>query len=88
MSEKLERGYTVCRNGKITKGQTVVGLPSSVSIPVVCPAGSQPRALFHTHPGGSLQLSPQDIKTMREKGLPVCIKAGTRIKCYKPRARR
>jgi len=85
MSEKLERGYTVCSNGKITKGKTVIGLPSSVSIPISCPAGSKPAALMHTHPSGSLELSPQDIKTMREKGLPVCVRAGNKIKCYRPK---
>lgn len=80
-----ERGYTFCRNGRPRKGIEVRGDSHSVQIPISCPAGSKPAALFHTHPGGSLQLSPQDIKTMREKGLPVCIRVGNRVKCYRPR---
>lgn len=83
MMEK-ERGYTVCKNGKLKKGPEVTGDTSSVAIPIRCPAGSKPAALMHTHPGGSLELSPQDIKTMRDKGLPVCVKAGGRIKCWRP----
>ncbi len=80
-----ERGYTVCKNGKLEKGIEVIGTTSSVSIPISCPVGSKPRALVHTHPGGSLALSPQDIKTMHETGLPVCVRAGGKIKCWKPR---
>jgi len=80
-----ERGYTFCKNGKPKKGIEVTGETHSVSIPISCPAGSKPRALVHTHPGGSLQLSPQDIKTMKQKGLPVCVRAGNKIRCYRPK---
>lgn len=86
-----ERGYTVCRNGRLKKGIEVKGDAHSVSIPTKCPSGSKPVALFHTHPGpppfGSLTPSPLDIKTMHEKGLPICIKAGNKIKCYRPKKR-
>ena len=80
-----ERGYTVCRNGGITRGPQVSGDSHSVSIPINCPSGSKPAALFHTHPGGDLAMSPQDIRTMKEKGLPVCIRVGNRVKCYRPK---
>ena len=79
-----ERGFTVCRNGRLKKGPEVKGDASSVAIPIRCPAGSKPVALMHTHPSGSLGLSSKDIQTMREKGLPVCVKAGGKIKCYRP----
>ena len=75
-----ERGYTVCTGKK--RGRQVVGEPHSVSIPVECPAGSRPRALYHTHPGGSLQPSSQDMQAARQHNLPVCVRAGKRIKCY------
>jgi proteasome lid subunit RPN8/RPN11 len=78
-----ERGYTYC-SGK-RKGVEVQGGTHSVAIPICCPAGSEPRALFHTHPGGTIEPSPRDIRTMKEKNLPICIKAGTRIRCYRPR---
>ncbi len=85
--ENKERGYTFCKNGKPRKGVEVTGDTHSVAIPISCPAGSEPRALFHTHPGGTLEMSPQDIKTMREKNLPVCIKAGNKIRCYRPKGK-
>lgn len=80
-----ERGYTFCLNGRPRKGVEVQGGTHDVAIPVSCPPGSTPRALFHTHPGGTLEMSHRDIKTMYEKNLPVCIKAQGRIKCYRPK---
>lgn len=80
-----ERGYTFCKNGKPRKGVEVTGDAHSVAIPISCPPGSTPRALVHTHPGGSLDLSNQDIKTMHEKGLPVCVRVGNKIRCYRPK---
>lgn len=79
-----ERGYTVCNNGKsrLSRGPQVTGTESTVSIPISCPSGSRPVALFHTHPNGS-PISSVDIKTMREKKLPVCIKANGKVKCWK-----
>lgn len=80
-----ERGFTFCKNGRLRKGPEVIGETHSVVIPVSCPAGSKPRALVHTHPGGSLQLSPQDIKTMKEKNIPGCVRVGNKIRCYRPK---
>lgn len=80
-----EYGFPICKNGRITKGKTVKGDSHSVAVPLVCPLGSKVIAIHHSHPGGSLQLSPQDIKTMHEKGLPVCIKAGNKVKCWRPK---
>ncbi len=61
-----ERGYTICGNGRLKKGPEVIGEPSRVAIPIACPRGSKPVGLMHTHPGHSLELSPQDIRTMKE----------------------
>lgn len=81
-----EFGFTVCSNGKITKGPTVTGDSHSVVIPMVCPAGSKVIGLHHSHPGGSLELSKRDIRTAREKGIPfVCVRARKRVKCYRIR---
>lgn len=85
---EVERGYTLCKNGRLKKGIEVKGDTNSVSIPIRCPAGSKPAALMHTHPGGTLTPSPLDIKTMHEKGLPICIRAGNKVKCYKPKQRK
>lgn len=80
-----ERGFTFCKNGRLRKGPEAIGETHSVAIPVSCPAGSKPRALVHTHPGGSLQLSPQDIKTMKEKNIPVCVRVGNKVRCWRPK---
>jgi len=81
-----EYGYVVCKNGKLVKSKTTIGTPTSVSVPVSfsCPAGSKPRAIFHTHPSGSLQPSAQDMKAAQQHNLPICIRGGKKIKCYRP----
>lgn len=78
-----ERGYTFCKNGKPTKGIETTGTSHSVSFPISCPTGSKPRAIFHIHPSGSLRPSAQDMKESRRLNLPVCIKAGGRVRCYR-----
>ena len=80
-----ERGYTFCKGTRPRKGPEVHGGPNSVGFPIACPRGSKPKALFHTHPGGSLSLSPQDIKTMNNTKLPVCVRVGNKVKCYRPK---
>lgn len=81
---EVERGYTVCDNGtsKLRRGPQVTGTESTIGIPITCPGGSRPVALFHTHPNGT-PISTRDIATMKEKRLPVCIKARGKIRCWK-----
>lgn len=80
-----ERGYTVCRNGKLKKGPEATGGTHNVVVNVTCPAGSKPRALFHTHPGGNIRPSPQDLITAQQHNLPVCVKAQGKVRCYRPK---
>lgn len=83
---RRERGFAICRGkgGRITKGPSVVGEAHSVSVPLRCPVGSQVIGVHHHHPGGSLQLSPQDIQTGRERGLEhICVEANGKTKCYR-----
>jgi len=83
---ETERGYTICGGrGGIRKGPEVRGTTNAVAIPIKCPSGSKPVGLMHTHPAGSLQLSPKDLKTMHEKKIPVCIRAGNKVKCWRPK---
>lgn len=84
-----EVGFVVCKTkkGGHIRGKTAVGSHDAVTIPVKCPPGSKPVAIHHSHPSGSVQPSSQDIKTAREFNLPVCIRGGRKIKCYKPRRR-
>lgn len=87
MSQENEIGHVVCRDrrGRLFPGPVREGNSHNVDVPVKCPKGSQPVALWHTHPSGSLQLSDRDIKTGQQFRLPhVCTsngKPGT-TRCY------
>lgn len=85
-----ERGHPLCRNGRdISKGGTVTGEPHAVSVPLTCPPGTTVAGVHHSHPGGSIRPSSQDIATMRRHGLGyLCVEARGKIKCYRPRGRR
>lgn len=80
-----EKGFPICSDGKgITKGKTVTGGPHAVSVPLLCPPNLQVIGVHHSHPGGSLQLSRQDIRTAKDKNLSfVCVKAKGKVRCYK-----
>lgn len=85
-----EIGFMVCRTnrGGLTRGPTRHGDKSSVTVPVKCPAGAKPEALWHTHPSGSLRLSPMDIATGRDHKIPhVCVSNGKKgsTRCYRTR---
>lgn len=81
-----ERGYTFCKRGKkLTRGVESTGDAHSVSVSVGCPPRSKPRAIFHTHPSGSLQPSARDLDAAKQHNLPVCIKAGRKVRCYRPK---
>lgn len=60
-----EYGFAICRTpaGRLVQGPTAWGTPTSVSIPLGCPAGSTFLGLFHTHPGGTAYPSEQDLKS-------------------------
>lgn len=70
-----ERGATICRRGfDLIKGREVVGSRNTVKVPLVCPPGSEPFALWHTHPGGDPNPSPQDIREVKRLGLAaICV---------------
>lgn len=84
---ELEEGFTLCRGtGGYAKGPRAKGTAVSVSVPVVCPLGTAPVALYHTHPRGSAQPSQQDMKAARQTGVPyVCVRARGRTRCYRTR---
>lgn len=88
-----EIGFILCRTrrGRTRAGPICIGDRTSVNVPVKCPAGSRPEALWHTHPSGSLTLSGQDIQTGQNHGIPhVCVSDGHKgsTKCYKVTRRR
>jgi len=88
-----EMGFILCRNsrGRVKAGPMQTGDRTSVNVPVRCPAGYRPEALWHTHPSGSLQLSHQDIATGRQHGIPnVCVSNGRKgtTRCFRVMRRR
>ena len=85
---KHEIGLIICKSqsGRLSSGPLQRGDRNSVKVPVRCPAGSKPVALWHTHPSGSLELSEADIQTSRDHHIPFCCvsngkKGSTR--CYR-----
>ena len=88
-----EIGFLLCktRRGRVRAGPIMIGDRTSVTIPVRCPAGSRPEALWHTHPSGTLRLSGQDIKTGEVNGIPhVCVSDGRQgsTVCFRMRRKR
>lgn len=87
---KNEIGMLICRSkdGRLHPGPIYEGNKSSVRVPINCPAGSKPAALWHTHPSGSVQLSDTDIDTGKKFNLPfVCASTGKQgsTRCYRIR---
>lgn len=71
-----EWGFAVCRDrqGRLTRGPEAVGERMAVSVPVKCPSGCSPIALFHVHPDGYTDPSAADMSETRRFGLKhVCI---------------
>jgi hypothetical protein len=72
----VEHGFAICQDarGNTVKGPETSGTHNAVSIDVKCPAGYRPTGLFHTHPGGSTNPSPTDVKSARRLGIKhLCI---------------
>jgi proteasome lid subunit RPN8/RPN11 len=72
----VEHGFTICQDahGDFAKGPEAVGTRISVGIDVKCPDGYRATGLFHTHPGGTTDPSPTDIKSAKRLGIShLCI---------------
>jgi proteasome lid subunit RPN8/RPN11 len=83
MNGDIERGYCVCRDGRLLlKEKTIPGEASSIQIPVKCSRG-QPAALVHSHTSGNINPSSQDLQTSKRLGIPVCVRTKHGIRCYK-----
>lgn len=83
-----ERGYAICKNGGYSKGPTIHGTETAVTIPISCGRGAKAIALFHTHPNGNPLPSPQDMRAVRRLGIPyICVKAGRKTRCYPAKGR-
>ncbi len=69
--DNREHGYTICQDaeGNFIKGPENVGSHNRVDIDVHCPPGYRATGLFHTHPLGTTEPSPADIKAARRHGI-------------------
>ena len=67
----VEHGFAICEDGcgNFVAGPETSGTQTNVSIDVSCPKGYRATGLFHTHPGGSTNPSPTDIKSARRLGI-------------------
>ena len=89
---KNEIGYSVCETsrGKLVAGPVAEGTPTSVNIPLSCPAGSKLAYLQHTHPGGIAKPSAQDVKSAYAsgaKGLCITVPETGETNCFRIRGR-
>ncbi len=85
-----EIGILICKShsGKLSARPPAHGDRDSVKVPVNCPLGADPLALWHTHPSGSLRLSSTDIQTGKDHRIPyICVSNGKQgsTRCYRVR---
>jgi len=89
-----EWGFTVCdKDGTLVRGPEAVGHHYGVDVPVQCPRGAKPAAIFHTHPypPGLPEPSAADIQAAQRFRIPyLCIgqPESGKITCHRvPRSR-
>ena len=84
----VEVARTLClRNGEVIWGREGhSGTPSDVWINPGCPEGGKVIGTWHSHPPGTTEPSPQDIRAMRQAGLQhMCISDDFEVACYRVR---
>ena len=72
----MEHGFAICQDahGDLVRGPEAAGTRMSVGIEVKCPDGYHATGLFHTHPGGTTDPSPTDVKSAKRLGIShLCI---------------
>ena len=87
MRQTNEVGASICQkpNGQYVFGPKATGTPTSVNVPVSCPAGSKFVGIYHTHPGGIPVPSPMDLTSGRSVNAKLlCIKVPEtgQTRCY------
>ena len=71
-----EVGAMLCRapDGSTVMGPQAQGSHDSVNVPYQCPSGSTPYGVWHTHPHGLAEPSPEDVRSATAFGLKrMCI---------------
>ena len=84
----VEQARTLClRNGEVRWGREGhSGTPSDVWINPGCPEGGKVVGIWHSHPAGTCEPSPQDIRAMRQAGLEhLCISDDYETRCHRVR---
>ena len=88
LPQDREVAFPLCHTGKrLVHGTVTVGSTDRVTASDRCPRGSRILAVFHTHPGGPIAPSDQDMKTAYEMGLPfACIgdPVSGELACWRP----
>jgi proteasome lid subunit RPN8/RPN11 len=66
-----EVGAMLCRrrDGSTVMGPRAQGTHDRVDVPYSCPPGSDPYGVWHTHPHGIAEPSPDDIRAATAFGL-------------------
>ena len=66
-----EVGAMLCRrrDGSTIMGPRASGTHDEVNVPYQCPSGSTPYGVWHTHPDGVAEPSPDDVQAARSFGL-------------------
>jgi hypothetical protein len=83
---KREVGFAVCRirrTGRLVRGPVSVGTHDRVNVSPTCPPGSTLDNVYHTHPDGLAEPSPQDLREARRAGVRrLCVANNTTTRCY------
>lgn len=88
--DEVEQAGTICQIGnQLVWGTMATGTRTSVKLGIGCPEGGKPIGIFHTHPGGTSDPSPQDIAEFKRAysrhGIrKFCIKNGE-LRCFEIR---
>jgi len=71
LPQNNEVGAMMCRrpDGSTVFGPRSQGTHDEVDVPYRCPTGSDPYGVWHTHPHGIAEPSPDDIQAARSFGL-------------------
>lgn len=74
-NEKLEMGFGICSNTKMTTTKTCVGKKCKMLLAIDCPHGEHIVADFHTHPTPSIRIpsTPDIFSSIAHKNKIICI---------------
>ena len=85
-ANEVARTICLCNDEVMWGHEGHSGTPTDVWINPGCPDGGKAIGTYHTHPQGTSEPSPQDVKEMLRAKLPfLCIHADDALSCYRVR---